>query len=219
MRSTHTCRIPFAMNESATRGKGRPASPVPATTPGGRLRQLRKGAKMSQDELGVELLIDRSMVSKYESGEHPIPPGVLDRAGQLFGKTPAFILYGDTFTRMARVDGYVGAGTRVEALAEGAPKFVEVPGTWFDAVAFEIKGDSCYPIYEEGDIIVVRGSPRINPGEFEQKMCVVETEDGIGLVKRVIPVGDNRYNLESPNAPMILDVALTSARPVKSKIT
>lgn len=193
-----------------------PDLPIDETTAGGRLRGLRQRAKMDQEDLAQALGVSRTQVSKYETNGHQMPDYVVERAGQVFGVTPAFIRYGDTDSRMAKVVGRVGAGGHVEAIEQPPWRFVEIPASWTDAIALEIEGTSCWPIYDDGDDIVVRGERRLIEEEIIGRMCVVETSDGLGLVKRVRR-GSQRglFTLESPNAPPIEDVRLSSARPVR----
>lgn len=196
---------------------GRPALPVDEATPGGRLRALRSGAKMTQEDLASRLHVERAAVSRYETGGIAgIPDHIIERAAQVFGVTPAFLRYGDTESRMVPVRGRVGAGSHVEAIEAPPWRFVEIPASWDDALALEIEGTSAYPLYEDKDVIVVRGEHRLIEGEFVGKMCLVETRDGLGLVKRVRRgSASGLYTLESLNAPPIEDVTLFSARPVK----
>ena len=196
--------------------QGRPELPTDEDTVGGRLRALRKLAKIDQEEASQVFGVSRTQVSKYETNGHAPPDYVIARAAQHFGVTEAFIRYGDTDSRMARVVGRVGAGGHVEAIEQPPWRHVEVPASWHDAIALEVDGLSCWPIYDEGDDIVVRGERRLIDAEIQGKMCVVETVDGLGLVKRVrrgtMP---GTFTLESPNAPPIEDVQLASARPVR----
>ncbi len=204
------------MSERRNVRPGRPELPVNEATAGGRLRALRKGSKLSQDEAGELLHVDRSMISKYESGEHEMSDDFVERVSQQFGVTPAFIRYGDTEARMAQVRGLVGAGGRIEAIDRPPWRYVEVPASWRDAVGFEISGTSGYPLYADGDIVVVRGAQRLEETEFLGRMAVVETADGLGMLKKVRRGSEpGLYTLDSLNAPPIEDVALFSARPVR----
>lgn len=196
--------------------QGRPELPVDENTPGGRLRALRQMAKMSQEDLAQILGVGRPQISKYEQGVDEMRDYAIERASQHFGVTPAFIRYGDTDARMARVVGIVGAGGHVEAIEQPPWRHIEVPASWDDAIALQIDGTSCWPMYDDGDDIVIRGPRRLVPDEVLGKMCVVETADGLGLVKRLRRgSAAGLFTLESPNAPPIEDVPLSSARPVR----
>ncbi len=189
---------------------------VNEATPGGRLRALRVAENTSQLEMAEVLGVERPQISKYENNLHAMPDYIVERAAQLFGVTPAFIRYGDTDSRMAKVVGLVGAGATIAAVEQPPFRYVEVPASWSDAVALQVSGLSCYPIYDDGDDIVIRGEQRLIDEEILGKMCVVETSDGIGMVKRVRRgSAPGLYTLESTNAPTIEDVPLRSARAVR----
>lgn len=195
---------------------GRPDLGADEATPGGRLRALRKASKLNQEEIADILGVERPQISKYENGKNAMPDYVIERASQYFGVTAAFIRYGDTDERMAKVVGLVGAGGHVEAIEQPPWRYVEVPASWHDAIALQVDGTSCWPVYDDGDDIVVRGPRRLLEEEIYGRMCVVETSDGLGLVKRVRRgSAHGLFTLESPNAPPIEDVRLASARPVK----
>lgn len=219
VRAAHIFAIRPFMAETRNTRRGRPEIPVDESTAGGRLRALRSGAKVAQDVLAEELGIDRSMISKYETDTHEMPDYIIERVSQRFGVTAAFVRYGDTENRMAQVRGLVGAGAHIEAIDQPPWRYVEVPASWADAAAFEISGTSCYPDYEDGDIVVVRGGQRLEESEFLNRTCVVETVDGLGLLKKVRRGAEpGLYTLESRNAPPIEDVRIASARPIRAHL-
>ena len=207
----------MGMTSSRPRARpGRPELPVDETTPGGRLRALRKLGKEGQEDLAQILGVERPQVSKYETGINAMPDYIIERASQHYGVTAGFLRYGDIDSSMAKVVGRVGAGGHVEAIEQPPWRYVEVPASWDDSIALEVEGTSCWPIYDDGDDIVVRGERRLIEAEILGRMCVVETIDGLGLVKRVRRGSTpGQFTLESPNAPPIEDVVLSSARPVK----
>ena len=208
------------MADVIAKRRGRPPAPVDPHTPGGRLRALREGHGLSQDELAAALAVDRSMVSKYEDGRHDMGPAILERAARRFDVTPSYVLFGEAVIfarRTAPLIGRVGAGARIEAIEVDAGA-VDLPGDMADASAFRVDGDSCLPVFEPGDIVVVRGEPRLERGEFLNRFCVVETE-GLGFLKRVesgvtVPGWGRTYDLVSPNADTLHNCRLQSARPV-----
>ena len=203
------------------RAPGRKSLAIDASTPGGRLYSLRKRGRMTQDDLAGFLGVSRTQISKYERDEGKgIPDYVVKRAALKFGVHPSWIRYGDAEGRMARVVGKVGAGGHVDAIAYDAGREIEIPESWSDATALEIDGTSCWPIYEDGDIIIVRGERRLIEHEVIGRMCVIETEDGRGLVKRLQRGREaGLYKLESPNAPLIEGVRVISARPVRMHLS
>lgn len=200
---------------------GRRPNVVADNTPGGRMRGLRLKQGLSQEELADQIGIGRTQITKYEKGTHEVPEHVVLRTALRFAVTPAWIRYGDAQDdRVIAVQGNVGAGGHVEAIPYDSGRHVEIPASWDDATAFQVDGLSCYPLYEDGDIIVVRGERRLVETEFLNRMCVVETTDGRGLVKRVRRgSAAGTYTLESLNAPPIEDVVLSCARPVRMHLS
>lgn len=221
VRAAHIVEYRPFMNAGKPRpAMGRPPLPVDEATPGGRLRALRIGAKLGQEDLAVDLGVSRTNISKYEAGFQQMPDYVLERASQRFAVTQAFIRYGETDERMVQVRGKVGAGAHIEAIDAPPWRYVEVPASWTDAIALQVDGVSNWPVYEDGDFLVIRGEQRLREDECLGKMCVVETADGLGLVKRVRRGSTpGLYTLESVNAPPLEDVPLISARPVRLKLS
>lgn len=112
-----------------------------------------------------------------------------------------------------RVMGRVGAG------AEILPEHEQVPPEGLDeletpfrvpegAIAFEVEGDSMWPRYDPGDVIIC-WREGTNAEEVIGWEAAVQTSDGKRFLKRIVRGGEpGTYNLESHNAPPIRDVKL-----------
>jgi transcriptional regulator with XRE-family HTH domain len=113
-----------------------------------------------------------------------------------------------------RVMGYVGAGAEVIPIDDGDPLAVvevdfPVPR---GSVAAIIRGDSMYPIFEDGDLVAYGGEP-MPPERAIGATCVVQITDGRMLIKKVQRgTRMGLYTLTSANAPDIEDVTLEWAR-------
>lgn len=224
---THECLTNFGMAvDTGKKPRGRPPKRVPENTAGGRLQRLRLDNGLGQKELADLLRIDRTMISKYEDGTHPLSPDQLLRLAERFSVTPSNILFGsdvEVARRRAPIVGQVGAGAEVEAIQDANPELVEVPGDFADGQAFRVTGESCLPVFEDGDILVVKGSASAAEGEFLNRYCVVETSENLGFVKKVVRgpsvLGQGQlYTLQSPNAPPIENVQLKRVRPISIRI-
>lgn len=216
MRGAHNLAIRAPMSPPPSRASpGRPRRPAQEGTPGFRIREAREESRLTQQQLGELLGVQSSAISKIETGRENASRSMLLRIAAAVGKSPGWLDYGET-ARMLQVQGKVGAYARVEAIPFDTGRWIEIPGDWADAYALEVAGDSCFPIYADGDVLVIRGERRLHTQETLGKMCVVETSDGLSLVKRVYRgVERGLYNLESPNAPLMQDIPLVSARPVR----
>lgn len=114
------------------------------------------------------------------------------------------------------VFGYIAAGGSIDtssAQIEGhEPLFkVRVPFPIpDDALAFQIRGESMWPKYDPGDVIVCSRFAE-NPDGVIGHTAAVETADGARYLKRVQRGSrDGLYLLLSHNAPEMVDVAVVS---------
>lgn len=184
---------------------------------------LSAAAASSAAGLSKDAIRNMQRAAASPTGRKGVSTSTITALAPILETTAGWLLSGegdaDNPVQLVRVPlaGRVGAGAQVEAL-EGRPATIGAPIAWSDATAFLVVGDSCYPTYEDGDFILVRGPRRLVPDECEGKMCVVETEDGRGLVKRVFDDGRGTFQLESPNAQPLRRIGLVAARPVKLRL-
>ena len=71
-----------------------PKSADEPTTIGGRIKQLREARDYSQLELGQQVHVDKSTVSRWENGKLRPNPDIVAALANLFGVTTVFLLYG-----------------------------------------------------------------------------------------------------------------------------
>ncbi len=163
--------------------------------------------------------------SQHERGERGLRKDIAERYAKALRVSAGWLLTGEG--QQARhnqisVMGRIGAG------AEILPEFEQIsPEGLFEIeadvplpegmIGFEVIGDSQYPRYDEGDIIVCRAegaSPEDIPPGAE---AAVRTSDGRRFLKRVWP-SSSGFTLESHNAPPIHDVGLEWASEVGTVI-
>lgn len=105
--------------------------------------------------------------------------------------------------------GRVGAGATIEPDYEQVPHdglgMVQLPfGLPDEMIAFEVKGDSMLPRYDDGDIIVVWRYQRRALASFYGEEAVVRTAEGHRYLKRIEPRrGGKTVTLTSFNAKPI----------------
>jgi phage repressor protein C with HTH and peptisase S24 domain len=116
--------------------------------------------------------------------------------------------------RTILVMGYVGAGAEVIPINDGdslAEVELDVPVPW-GTVGAIVRGDSMYPIFEDGDLIAY-GGEHLSPEQAVGTTCIVQLSDGRMMIKRVRRGSSpGLYTLTSTNAPDIEDVPLEWAR-------
>lgn len=191
-----------------------------AKTPGERLRQLRKNKgytsiQQAADAMGVK----KDTLAQHENATQGrgVPRDAAIKYAKFYRVSTDFILTGkgnQTHKTQTPVVGYIGAGAEVfpvddHAKGEGLDKVDPPSGIEFPCVAARVRGDSMYPMLEDGWLVFWTRDNESVPEECLNKLCVVQVKDGPMLVKR-LRRGSRAglFNLESHNAPLRTDVAL-----------
>ena len=140
--------------------------------------------------------------------------------------SPAWLLTGQdqperTFS--APVMGLIGAGAEINVGVEQVPPegfydistVVPLPA---DVIAFEVTGESMYPRYDPGDVVICheKGQPiaELPDGIY----AAVLLEDGRRFLKKIRREPAGTYTLESHNAPPIFGVHITWAADILATI-
>lgn len=187
-----------------------------------RLARERRGIKSAADAARL-LGIPYGTYSGHENGGRGIKDEDVLRYAKAFRVSPGWLAYGEgeLGRRAINVVGYVGAGAEVHGVddhAKGAGlEEVEAPaGSGPDAVAVRVRGDSMFPVYHEGDLIIY---DRIYSGQAIASIagaeCVVRAADGRTFLK-IVHKGSSphTWTLLSHNAAPMADMVLDWAAPV-----
>ena len=143
------------------------------------LRQLRKSRQMTQLELANALQISRSTIGMYEKGSREPDFATLEIIADYFNVDIDYLLGRSTKTTFLPkikdknnnltpvqlgdsisipVFGSVPAGVPIEAIQD-INEYIDIPKSWTtggkEYFALTVKGDSMYPKYLEGDVVVV----------------------------------------------------------------
>jgi repressor LexA len=191
------------------------------------IRAIRMAKGLNQTEFGKLCGVKQSTVTRWESGS--VPNGEMLQKIAKIGETTVEKLIGEADflanpINTIPVVGFVGAGAAIfpyddYARGDGLDHIERPPFIKGDAVAVEVKGDSLLPVAENGWRLVYVGDQTTIESEILNRLCVVKLEDGRTLVKRVMRGSSpGSYHLASTNAPMIEDVAISWASPVKAII-
>lgn len=192
-----------------------------------RIKALRVSKGYNQTEMAERLGVTQSTVTRWENGALP-------RADQLklladMANTSVERLLGadslsNTPADMIPVVGYVGAGAAVfpfddHAPGDGMDHVDRPPFVHGAAVSVEVRGDSLYPVAEDGWRLIYAGEQTIIEADVLNRLCVVQLEDGRMLVKRLMRgTKPQHYHLVSTNAPTIEDAKVVWAAMVKAII-
>jgi transcriptional regulator with XRE-family HTH domain len=180
-----------------------------------RIREFREQAEVSQEQLAEAVGISVSQVSRIERDEREPRLDEIIKISHRLGVPVAVLIGEDEEPAPVPVVGRIGAGGSIDTSTEqfdlAHPLFeIEPPFALpADALALEIHGESMWPRYDHGDVVIVsmHGSDVSGVIGFE---AAVATDEGKRYLKRVIE-GSRRglFNLESHNAPVMRDVRVT----------
>jgi len=174
---------------------------------------------MNQTDLGIAVGVTQPSVSAWERDKAVPEPETMVKVAKATGTTPGWLQFGDADQSGARVVGIIGAGAQItpftdleSAEAELVPKPVGYEQS--DVEAYEIRGDSMYPL-QEGWLVFVIRNRTVDARMILRRLCVVGLSSDEALLKEVhAGTTKGRYTLHSWNAPARENVALKWANPV-----
>jgi len=192
---------------------------------GERIRRARKSLNLTQQEFAERLQVTQPTVHRWEKGFYDPDEGALQRLSGMTDLPPAYFRYGDQALgpepRSVSVIGYVGAGAQINSTEDQSrPHDINAieapPGEILSAVAVIVRGDSMYPVYQDGDVIFYGRDATEDEANYLGRECVVKLTEGPTLLKRVMR-GSERgsYLLLSYNASPMDNVRLDWASPVR----
>lgn len=156
----------------------------------------------------------------HENGSRTPRYTTVEQYARAFRVSTAWLLtgYGKMKGRLVPLVGYVGAGAEVffvDDHAQGAGlEYIEAPselaGT---AVAVQVRGNSMYPAYKDGDIIFY-DEHADDLTALIGRECVVRLRTGETFVKLLSHSSHAGWTLLSHNAPPLVDISIEWAAPV-----
>lgn len=184
-----------------------------------RIRTLRLQRGMSLRNLAEHVGSNASSVARFETGEARLNLDMARRVAKALAVEPEELLPKQTVP----IVGLAGAGGEVRPFEDaGERSRVECPRGLDPAhtVAVEVRGESQAPI-ADGWLIFYDNRAADDPGTVLGKLCVVQLADDDPVPRTLLKVvrrgpGPGRFNLLSTNAPLIEDVALAWAKPVRA---
>lgn len=145
-----------------------------------RLKRIREDSKLSKTKFAEKVGINPGTYFKYETGEvDSMKTSTLVKIAEAAGVTTDYLLglseHAMIYDKIDREDivkipvyGHVPAGQPIEALQvdEGYIKYDKNEITSSNPyIGLKVKGDSMYPFYMEGDIIIIEITNDFNSGE------------------------------------------------------
>ncbi len=195
------------------------------TTYPNRIREHRNAQDLTIEDLAERTGLSVSYVSRLEKGERNLSIRNLNLFAHALNLTSSDLIEDapKKSLNVVAVMGRIGAGAEISPDDEQVPPEglyeVETPFPLpEDAIAFEVVGESMWPRYDEGDIIICwrQGS---NAEDVLGWEAAVKTADGARYLKRVLRGAQTGvFDLESHNAPPIRGVSLVWVAAIQSVI-
>lgn len=152
-----------------------------------RIKDLRHANNIKQSDLAAAISVSTAALSGYETGKFQADIRTYKKIAEYFNVTLDYLLGNDTIgTNGTRIPvlGSVPAGIPLEAI-EDVIDWEEIPRTMCSGgreyFALLVQGDSMWPDYLPGDIVIVRKTPTCESGN----VCVVYVNGYDATLKQV----------------------------------
>lgn len=149
-----------------------------------KIKLHRSKLNMTQDDIAKKIGVTKQTIFKYENGIITnIPLDKIELLAQVFGVTPLELTGWESEESQNQqkssskipVLGSVPAGTPIEAV-EDIVDWEEIPASMTtgkrEYFALLVKGNSMYPRYEEGDVVIVRKQNIYDPAHPDSVVIV-----------------------------------------------
>ena len=186
---------------------------------GTRIAIRREQLGMSQDELadkvGYTSASKRTTIQKIEAGRNGVKQSMIQKFCEALDCSITYLMGWDEPKITEDIVnfpliGEIAAGYECEAIEEYTGVEVSIPREWLhgrrtsDFFLLKVTGDSMYPLYQEGDIILVRKQATLN---HSGQIGVIIYDDNKASLKKVEYVmGEDWMRLVpiNPNYPPIM---------------
>lgn len=190
-----------------------------------RVRELRKDKGLTIEDLAEVTGLSVSYVGRLENGERNLSVKNMNLFAAALEVEPQELLAvsKSRSSNVVSVMGRIGAGAEIMPEEEQIPPEglyeIETPFPLpEDALAFEVHGESMWPRYDDGDIIICWRQGVI-VDEVLGWEAAVRTNTGRRYLKRVLRGADKgTYDLESHNAPPIRGIKIEWVAAIQSVI-
>lgn len=161
------------------------------------LKAARKAAHLTQAEVAARVGITQNAYSYWENDKVKIDHESIAKLSKLFGVSSDYLMgisdYSESLPVRIPVIGTIPAGIPLEAI-EDIIDYEEIPRSLLlgnkEYFALEVKGDSMWPDYLPGDIVIVRKQPVCNSGDD----CVVYV-NGYDATLKQVKINDLDHSL------------------------
>lgn len=178
-------------------------------TTGERIKMLRKEHNLTQEELGAKIGVQKAAIQKYEKGTvKNIKRDSLIKLAKCLDTTPEYLLgweeppsniemIDDPDFVMIPIIGRVAAGISCFAetnIVDYEPVLRSDVRDGEQYSFLRVVGDSMYPLFMDGDLVLVRCQSSVDSGSYA--VVTIDGEDGV--IKKIV-YGKDFIELQSIN--------------------
>ena len=168
-------------------------------TTGERIKMLRKEHNLTQEELGAKIGVQKAAIQKYEKGTvKNIKRDSLIKLAQCLDTSPEYLLGWEDMpnnVEIADTSNYVNMSCFAETnITDYEPVNKNDVRGDEPFVFLRVVGDSMYPLFMEGDLVLVRCQSSVDSGSYA--VVMIDEEDGV--VKKIV-YGPDFIELHSIN--------------------
>ena len=170
-------------------------------TIGERIKERRIELNLTVDDVALALNKNRATIYRYESNEiEKLPTTVLEPLAKILRTTPQYLMgWEENPDRLKSpniteeyvtfpVLGEIAAGYESEAIEDWGGETVDIPLSYLkgrsktDFFVLQVKGDSMYPLYHEGDKVLILRQTTLN---YSGEIGAILYEESMATLKRV----------------------------------
>lgn len=140
---------------------------------GKKIAETRKTKGLSQDELAELATLNRVTIARYETGKAEPGAQALNRIAdalevttdELLGREDRITPFIGIVRKSVPIIGSIACGERVtpDTTPEG---YADLPDGVRADFALRCKGDSMIPTLRDGDLVLIRAQPEVEPGQI-----------------------------------------------------
>lgn len=182
-----------------------------------RIKLLRKERDMTLEQLAERAGYTPGHINNIENHKKGFTARSLKKIAAALGVKPGEVLDVSNAWQEVPIFGIVGAKGIIRPAGENGERRaarVRVPLAMGDVMAIAVEGQSLYPRYDDGTVILCPKAPG-DPTKSMGRECFVVLANGVSMIRRVERgSSDDAYTLTSHNQPPMLDEEIMTCRPV-----
>jgi transcriptional regulator with XRE-family HTH domain len=183
-----------------------------------RIKILRKERAMTLEQLAERTGYSVGHLGNVENHKRGFTAQSLKKIAAALGVKPVDLLDTSNAWQDVSVLGIVGPSGAVRAAAENGShhkdRKIRVPMAFGESVALVVEGQSLYPRYDDGTVLICGKAP-IDPSAAVGRECFLVLSNGASLIRRVEKgPEEDAFILTAHNLPPMMGQEILACRPI-----